>query len=179
MDPIVELLLKWSVGVVGSKWWEHTRLTLTAAAITPRMKRAQRDCCYGTMTPISFPHHKKYCAFPIRPLNWFLGTMYLGFKNYFLLSSFFYWNQETSWKISKFILLSLFFSFWYSFHLEICSLNKLMSPTFEYILCILPVHSIWIKFVFLTLLFLFRFLPICTQKVWVRFKPFTLLLIYF
>ena len=40
----------------------ETHLTLTAAAITPRMKRAQRDCCYGTMTPISFPHHKKYCA---------------------------------------------------------------------------------------------------------------------
>ena len=172
----------------GSKWWEHTRLTLTAAAITPRMKRAQRDCCYGTMTPISFPHHKKYCAFPIRPLNWFLGTeytMYLGFKRHFLLSSFFYWNQETSWKIGKFILLSVFFPLGmlpYSkkkFHFEICSLNELISPTFEYILCILPVHSIWIKFVFLTPLFLIRFLPICTQKVWVRFKPFTLLLIHF
>ena len=90
LDPIVELLLKWSVGVVGSttgsKWWEHTRLTLTAAAITPRMKRAQRDCCYGTMTPISFPHHKKYCASPIRSLNWFLVTILCRLSTDFLSS---------------------------------------------------------------------------------------------
>ena len=110
LDPIMELLLKWSVGVVGSrtgsKWWEHTRLTLTAAAITPRMKRAQRDCCYGTMTPISFPHHKKYCAFPIRSLDWFLGTMYVLVTMH-LLSSFFYWKNQ---KIHIFFCVC---SFWY------------------------------------------------------------------
>ena len=64
-------------------------------------------------------------------------------------------------------------------HVEIFSLNELISPTFECILMHLPVHSIWIKFVFLTPLFLIRFLPICTQKVWVRFKPITLMLIHF
>ena len=171
MDPIVELLLKWSVGVVGSttgsKWWEHTRLTLTAAAITPRMKRAQRDCCYGTMTPISFPHHKKYCASPIRSLNWFLVTILCRLSTDFLSSPW----AKLLFTVEIFLLESS----------NLLSRNHLNGFYFPHpwVLCILPVHSVWIKFVFLTPLFLIRFLPICTQKVWVLFKPFTLLLIRF
>ena len=91
-----------------------------------------------------------------------------------------YCQAFSTGKISKFILFSGFvpFGMFANSKKKTCNilsrnrLNDLISPTFEYILCILPVHSIWIKFVFLAPLFLIRFLQICTQKILVLFKPF-------